>query len=38
MGEERYVDEELSKARQALRDGERLADSSGSEEGIVNRL
>lgn len=38
MGEERYTEEELSKAREALADAERLADSGGSEDGIVNRL
>lgn len=38
MGEERYVDEELRKAREALRDAERLDESGGSDEGIVNRL
>lgn len=38
MGEERYVEEELSKAREALADAERLATSGGSDDGIVNRL
>ena len=38
MGEAQYVEEELSKAREALDDAERLAASGGSDEGIVNRL
>lgn len=38
MGEARYVDEELTKAREALRDAERLAESGGTDDGIVNRL
>lgn len=38
MGEERYVGEELSKAREALRDAERLTSSGGTVEGVVNRL
>ena len=38
MTDERYADEELSKARRALNDAERLVQTSGSEEGIVNRL
>lgn len=38
MGDERYVDEELSKAREALPDADRLASSGGTSNGIVNRL
>ena len=38
MGEAQYVEEELSKAREALADAERLADSGGSDDGITNRL
>ena len=38
MTDERYADEELSKARRALNDAEQLVQTSGSEEGIVNRL
>lgn len=38
MGEGPYVDEELSKAREALGDAERLVASDGTDEGIVNRL
>lgn len=33
-----YVDEELSKARDALRDADALRTAGGSDEGIVNRL
>jgi uncharacterized protein (UPF0332 family) len=38
MGEKRYAAEELSKAREALRDADRLSDGGGSQQGIVNRL
>lgn len=38
MGEERYVREELSKAREALRDAQRLLESGGTDEGVVNRM
>ncbi len=37
MIDERYVEEELAKAQQALNDAEQLA-SGGSDEGVVNRL
>jgi uncharacterized protein (UPF0332 family) len=37
MVDERYVEEELAKAQQALNDAEQLA-SGGSDEGVVNRL
>lgn len=33
-----YVDEEISKAREALRDADALRTAGGSDEGIVNRL
>ena len=38
MGDHQYVEEELAKARTALKDAESLASADGSEEGIVNRL
>lgn len=38
MGEAEYVDEELSKAREALGDAERLVSTGGTDEGVVNRL
>jgi uncharacterized protein (UPF0332 family) len=38
MADERYAEEELSKARRALADDERLASSGGSDAGTINRL
>lgn len=38
MVDERYVREELDKARDALTDAEALLDAGGSTEGVVNRL
>ena len=38
MVDERYVEEEIRKARLAFTDAERLASSGGSDEGVVNRL
>lgn len=38
MVEQRYVREELEKARQALADAEQLTAGGGSDEGVVNRL
>lgn len=38
MVDERYVREELHKAREALADAEALLDAGGSTEGVINRL
>lgn len=38
MVEREFVEEELRKAEQAVRDAEQLASGSGSEEGTVSRL
>ena len=38
MVDERYVQEELGKARDGLTDAEALLDAGGSTEGVANRL
>ncbi|WP_123538614.1 HEPN domain-containing protein [Halosimplex salinum] len=38
MADREYVEEEFSKAREALADAESLAASGGSDAGVVNRL
>lgn len=38
MVRQEYIEEELSKAQQALSDAEQLVSVDGSDEGVVNRL
>lgn len=38
MADQRYAEEKLAKARQALADAERLIDAGGTDGGVVNRL